>query len=270
MSRSGPKEGEWTSGDDMRGMREEAKRLLSEAKGLGGPITDKDLAGLPGPVQKYLRLVNVVGKAPVHTVRLRQVGRFRTGPDKRWFPAEAEQYFTTDPPAFLWYGRIRPAPLLSVTGKDALIGGKGRLVIKALSLIKIVDSRGPETDQSEMVRYLTETIWFPTSWLSPHIRWEEVDERTARATLNYGGTAVSADFHFEGGGLLTHLTADRYYEQGGGYSIQRWVIPVSDYRDLGGLRIPVRFKVTWELGSGAFSYFEGEVTGIDYNAAEPY
>lgn len=52
----------------------------------------------------------VVGKEPIHTVRLKQQGAMRTQPGQKWLPMVAEQSFTTTPPAYLWHGTIRLFP----------------------------------------------------------------------------------------------------------------------------------------------------------------
>ena len=51
-----------------------------------GLITDADLAPLPTPVQRYLRLAGVVGQPRVQNYRLRFRGRIRSAPDSAWMP----------------------------------------------------------------------------------------------------------------------------------------------------------------------------------------
>ena len=52
------------------------------------PITDADLARLPDPVRRYLRVSGVVGRPRVHNFRVRMHGRIRSGPDARWMPLD--------------------------------------------------------------------------------------------------------------------------------------------------------------------------------------
>lgn len=47
----------------------------------GPPITETDIAHLPPPVQRYLRLAGAVGHPRVQNVRVRMHGRIRSGPD---------------------------------------------------------------------------------------------------------------------------------------------------------------------------------------------
>jgi hypothetical protein len=48
-----------------------------------GLITEEMLEELPQAVQRYLRYSGVVGTPWIETVRLKQVGTFRTGPTGR-------------------------------------------------------------------------------------------------------------------------------------------------------------------------------------------
>jgi hypothetical protein len=64
-------------------------------------ITEAGLLSLPEQVQRYLSYAGVVGKEPIRTVRLAQHGFMRQQPGQKWMPLIAEQYYTTNPPAFL-------------------------------------------------------------------------------------------------------------------------------------------------------------------------
>jgi hypothetical protein len=48
-------------------------------------------------------------------------------------PFEAEQYFTVNPPVFLWRATFRMAPLVSVTGRDQYRAGTGSIEMRLLS-----------------------------------------------------------------------------------------------------------------------------------------
>ena len=86
-------------------------------------------------MRRYLHYARVVGKAPIRAVRLRQRGAMSMAEGSKWLPMTAEQYFTTNPPAFLLYGTLHPFPLLSVSATDLYANGHGTLRIKAMGLI---------------------------------------------------------------------------------------------------------------------------------------
>jgi hypothetical protein len=95
-------------------------------------IRDDDLEQLPAVVQRWLQYSNVVGSREPTTVRLRQDGQFQME-ERGWMPFEAEQYFTVNPPVFLWRATFRMAPLVSVTGRDQYRAGTGSIEMRLLS-----------------------------------------------------------------------------------------------------------------------------------------
>ena len=82
---------------------------------------------------------------------------------------------------------------------------------KLFSALTLVNFGGREIDQSALVRYLSEAVYFPTALLpSRTLRWEAVNDDSAKATLVHGGLCVSATFHFNARGQIVSLTtADR-------------------------------------------------------------
>ena len=70
------------------------------------------------------------------------------------------------------------------------------MFIKMLGVKTIGDVRGEEMDYSSLVRYLNEMMWFPTAFLNDNIRWEAVDQNSARVTITDGRSA-SAVMYFD-------------------------------------------------------------------------
>lgn len=64
--------------------------------------------------------------------------------------------------------------------------------IKLLSVILLGKARGPEMDQSSLVRHLGEIVWFPMAWLSNAIEWQAIDASSVRATIHEHGVSASA------------------------------------------------------------------------------
>ena len=206
----------------------------------GGVIAEEHLAGLPEPVRRYLTYAQVVGKEPIRTVRLKQRGAMPLKEGSKWLPLTAEQYFTTNPPAFLWYGTLHPLPLVSISATDTYANGHGSLLIKALSFVPIGTARGPQMDQGELLRYLGETAWFPTALLSDYIGWEAIDGRRAKATISLPGITASGVFHIDEQGRYSQFTAERYREEHKRQVLRPWTGRWDDYREIHGFRIPTK------------------------------
>ncbi|HQG47430.1 MAG TPA: hypothetical protein PLG50_17365, partial [bacterium] len=146
---------------------------------------------------------------------------------------------------------------------------RGRMVIKLASLLPIVNASGPETDQGTLLRWLGETVWFPSAALSPHIAWEAVDSLSAKATMSYGGVTASGIFTFTPDGDFSSFIADRYYYRKEGSTLEPWLVRVEEggYGELGGIRMPVRCSVTWRFKEGDFTWYKLYIDAAEYDQA---
>lgn len=85
-----------------RSIPNDGRALLQHSKQTQlGLITQAQVLSLPPLLQRYLRYAGVVDKEPIRTIRLTQRGSMRQQPGQKWMPLVAEQYYTTNPPAFL-------------------------------------------------------------------------------------------------------------------------------------------------------------------------
>ncbi|MDI6779511.1 MAG: hypothetical protein QME25_04870 [Bacteroidota bacterium] len=75
-------------------------------------VTFKMINNLPPVVQKWLVRSKIIGKEIIQTVHLKQNGEMRTKPDGSWMSVEAEQYFTTEKPGFIWLADVQAAPFI--------------------------------------------------------------------------------------------------------------------------------------------------------------
>ena len=72
------------------------------------------------------------------------------------------------------------------------MAGVGLLVAKPMGLFAVADIRGtPEVAQGELMRYLGEAAWYPSTLLpSQGVQWQAIDAQHARATISDGTTPV--------------------------------------------------------------------------------
>jgi len=169
----------------------------------------------------------------------------------------AQEYFTAGSPGFLWWGRV---PLFSAL--DSYIEGRGHLKVQLLNLITIVDEEGEDIDQAELLRWLGEAPWFPTALLpSERLSWEPLDDNSARVTFTPHSLTVGGVFYFNNRGQITSFRGRRY--RGG--KLEHWSGYYRDYREAGGMLIPFKVGVAWNLESGDLSYARFNLKKIDYN-----
>lgn len=248
-------------------VKNELKTFVSPAISEKKVVTKEMLGELPPVVQKWLERSNVIGKEIIYSVHLKQIGEMRTSPEGKWMPVEAEQWFKTERPRFIWIADVKAAPGIHLAGRDKYENGKGHMLIKLLSLIPVVDAKGKEIDQGTMVRYLGEIVWFPSAALNDYIQWEQIDLTKAKATMTYGGITALAMFKFDANGDVVSFEAKRYYDRKGGATLEDWFIQIdqNSYKEFEGIRIPARSAVIWKLKEGDFTWYRLEIADIHYN-----
>jgi hypothetical protein len=182
-----------------------------------------------------------------------------------WLPIEAEQYYSVQPPGFVWNATMRMGALPLARGRDMYLNGEGNMLIKIGSLFTVVDATGKEMDQGSLMRYLSEMIWFPSAFLGDNISFEAVDDNAAHVTLTDRGRSVTGTMYFDAEGKLTDFVAQRYAMVEGGYELRTWSTPVTEYGELAGLKLPVKGKAVWKLPEGDLEYIDVTITNIQYN-----
>jgi len=251
-----------------RRMAREINAVLADARPSNAKIiTERDLEPLPEPVRRWLRYSHVVGTILPATVRLRQDGQFQMD-GRGWMPFAAEQYFTINPPGFLWKATFRMAPLVQVTGRDQYRSGEAGIEMRVLSLIAVARKSGGGLNQGALLRFLGEVQWFPAAAFADYIAWEPVDPDAARATMTYGGISASMIFRFSVDGRLIESAALRYNDSRG--RNESWVNRNDSDQQFGGIRVPVAGEARWEYHSGPSPYIRWRITTIEHDRPDRF
>ncbi|GAA4385892.1 DUF6544 family protein [Hymenobacter koreensis] len=251
------------------------RRVRTEAQALAAAaatppaqlVLPGQLAGLPAPAQRYFTYAGVLNRPLTQAVVLRQTGRIRTRTDQPWMEMKAEQYFTVRPASFLWLASMREdgVPFLQVC--DRYVAGRGNTLVRPGALLTVADVRGPEMDQGALQRYLAEAVWFPSAYLQDNVRLEAVSDDAFSATLTDAGQQVTVTLHVDAEGKLTKVTARRYREENGRFSLANWMVQTLDYGEFAGLRVPTRLRVVWQLPAGDFEPIQLTLTELQLQPA---
>jgi hypothetical protein len=228
------------------------------------PVGPEEVQRLPPPVARWLAAAGVVGRERPRSVWLRQRARLRTEAGGKWMPCSAEQHFRIDQPGFIWSVRARMLGAIPIDGRDSYVHGHGRMLIKPLSLLTVVDAADDRVDQGTLLRFLGEMVWFPSAALEPYIRWEAVETNAARATMSFAGTTASATYEFADDGRVTRVSAQRFMGSGAEAKLTPWTIPFRAWKKLDGVVVPVEGDVIWQLDSGPFAYYDFTLTALLY------
>lgn len=233
-------------------------------------VTEADLERLPDPVRRYVQASGALGQPEVHDFRASWTGRIRAGPDDTWMEFTAEQRnFVEDPARFFLMDARRGG--LPVDVFHAFREGRATMRVRLLSLLSLVDAWGPDLDRAETVTLFNDLcLLAPGALVDKNIRWEPIDERSARGFYSVGANTVSAVLHFNAADELVDFVSDDRLAaspDGKEFVRERWSTPVSEYRSFGPLRLMSRGEGRWHPPSGDFAYFQAELLDVEMNVA---
>lgn len=218
----------------------------------------QQLKGLPDPVQRYFKHVLKEGQPYISYARITHGGQFKMGLEKPWKNIKGEQYFTTEKPGFIWKGTTS-----MFTARDMYIAGKGRLIATLFSLFNVVDGQGEHYNQGELLRWLAESIWFPTNLLpKENLKWLAINDSSAKLQFNYNGRALSYIITFNDKDEIIQMETMRYMDND---DLKTWIIKPSLYKEINNILIPTANEVIWRLRSGDFSYAKFILGKIEYD-----
>ncbi|NJN82205.1 MAG: hypothetical protein HC802_07950 [Caldilineaceae bacterium] len=227
-------------------------------------VTEAMLQGAPAPIQRYLRHAGVVGKPMVHSVRLEQEGRFRTGMGQPWMPIRAEEFYSVDPPGFIWDAKFYMAGLPILRVRDSYRDGKGEILGKIGGLVTMLQDEGEGLDQGAMLRYLQEMIWFPSAFLGDNISFTPIDDGSAQVTFTDHGKSVTGTLFIDPEGNVTNFVAERFRSDKN--ALGTWTTPMSEVGEFEGLQLPIAGKGVWLQPEGDYEYVDLTVTQLEYDA----
>lgn len=250
-------------GGQAVGNRRLAGRLDERRAALAGSPGPVDRDELPAPVRRWLdaALVDVPDRPGL--VRLEQRFDIAMG-DGRWRSGTAVHVAAVDRPGFSWSATVRMGPGLRAHVEDALVDGEGWLVARVLGVVPVVDLAGAPTSRAELLRWLAELPWTPVGALAPGLTWRQLDDHAVQVDASTGTVqgAVRLDFDPATGLPRAASAPDRPRDEGGTTVERPWRGTYAGDVVLGGLRIPPRAEVSWQLDDRWEPYFRGEVTAV--------
>ena len=221
--------------------------------------------------ERFLARAGAAGAAPAaRGVRLRQRGRIWARPGGRPLGFTAVQEIDAGRVAFRWRARVGAGPLRPLAVVDAYDAGEG-LLEGRLGGVRAFRSEGPEIALGEAMRYLAELAWVPHALrLNRALEWTELSASEAEAATATPGGRAAVRLRFDGTGDLLRASApDRPRAEGGRSVPTPWRGDFLDHGELGGLRVPRRAEVAWELPDGAFTYWRSDLTGLELVGPAP-
>jgi len=254
----------WRASTKAQMARLEAARVPTPA----GRYDAREIEDLPAPVQRYFRAVLKDGQPLIAAAEFELAGTINlSATGVQWKPFTSTQRAVTHRPGFLWNGRVSMLPGLDARVHDSYIAGVGALHAAMLGLYTMAEVHGGgEIARGELMRYFAEMAWYPTALLpSQGVRWEAVDDRSAKATLVDGPVTLTLLFRFDAAGLITSVHADaRGAGVGKDMVMLPWECSVSNYQLRDAMMVPTCGEAAWMRPEGRKPYFIGSLTSLVY------
>jgi hypothetical protein len=212
-------------------------------------------------VRRYAARALPAGAGPARRVSITQVGEMCLKPDGRWLPFRAEEEFAVERVAFAWRARFTVARVVPLRVVDRYDAGAGRLDGRLFGVLPVMSSSGPEAAEAQVLRYLAELPWVPHALVANReLVWRDVDPTALEVSAS--GATVRHEFDADGD-IVAAFAPERPRIVGREVVRTRWSGAFADYAVLGGVRIPTRAEVRWELPDGPFTYWRGTVTSLE-------
>jgi hypothetical protein len=232
-------------------------------------ITEQDIAGLPSPVQRYFRANGYVGKPHTLNMRLSWRGmKLKRSHDADWMDLSCQQFNSVASPMRIALMKGRIAGFIPFEGRDKYQEGHGSMLIKAAKVLTVGESTGSPMDTSGLVTVLSEALLAPSYALQGYMKWQPVDDRTARAELTHNGLTVSGTFHFNERDELIRFDSSDRWQDGKPPKQLPWSAQIDSYRELNGIRFPTHVSATWHEPGGDLTYVEGTLESVEFNVKD--
>ena len=231
-------------------------------------ITEDHIKNLPGPVQKYLKYVGVVGREKVQNFRAEILIDINMGAKGQSSMMVHQYDFFDSNPGRLALMQFK-ANGFPIIGFDAYINGEGSMLMKPLGLVTVNSARGKEEDNksAEAITLCDMCMIAPATLIDNRITWTTIDSLKVKAVFNDNGQVVSGILAFnQVGQLISFSTVDKYYQKDDkSYEKVRWSASAGEYKEINGHRLPTYSEAVWHFNSGDFCYGKTHINKLEYN-----
>jgi hypothetical protein len=257
----------WADRTFRKAFRERAARLRAYAGSPSdAPVTEAEFQDLPEPMARYIRFSGAVGKKRISALHLRHSGRFKTAADKPWMPIRGEYFITATKPSFAWYGRLHVAPGVHVAAVDSYGDGRGRMLVKAMSLFRIADDQSEQVSRSAFGRCVAELTMAPTFFLDrQYVRCTQTGLDQVRCTVTDARFSTDAELFINQDGSLDRVVVMRYFDRGhGAATLERFTGKSSRPRMFHGRTLSSQIDGVWNLPEGDLHYVSFELDRVEF------
>jgi hypothetical protein len=245
------------------------RRLNSLQPAAPAAFDDSMIATLPDPAQRFFRFAIAPG-TPLHTVaEISMEGEFSLGnkAEPNYMPMRAEQLLAA-PYGFVW--KVRAGDKAWFAGSDGAADGSSWSRFWLLNIVPVARA-GNNADHMRAAfgRYAAEAVFWTPAALLPgeHVRWEAIDESSARVNLTYGELEQAVDLTVDAAGRPVKVVFQRWSNANPAKTFQSQPFGgyLSDFRDFNGFRLPTRVEAGNHFETDDyFAFFKATVTDVRF------
>lgn len=246
--------------------------LASHQLSTGAVFDPAMVSGLPAPAQRFFRFAIAPG-TPLYTVaEISMHGQFSLGDKAKPndVPMRAQQILAT-PHGFVW--KVRTGGALRFSGSDGDNAGTSWSRFWLYGIVPVARA-GNNHDHARAAfgRHVAEAVfWTPAALLPGEgIRWEPVDDTTARVTVTRRGLEQAVDVFVDPDGRPGKVVFQRWSDANPGkkFQLQPFGGHLSQFRNFNGFRLPTCVEAgNWFDTDDYFPFFKAIVTSVRFPAA---
>ncbi len=257
----------WGNWQFERKFRQDVRHELDRQRSMQPElVTAADLAGLPPPVQRYLRACGVVGRPRVMNMRVEFDGEMREK-GKDFFPFHSLQYNCYDNYSRLFFmtGTMKG---VQVPGYHRYAAQQASMDIRLFGLFPVAKRSGEVMDNTETVTLFNDMcLMAPATLIDPRIRWEPLDSLSAKAIFINGPITISAILYFNAEGMLVNFVSNDRTEVNINKQIP-FSTPIHGWQEIDGRQVLKEGDGVWHYPDGAFVYGKFRLKRIAYNVSQ--
>lgn len=232
----------------------------------------KMVRDIPDAAQRYFNFSIAPGAPLVPAVELDMRGELGLGSieDPKYTPMTAYQILAP-PHGLVW--RIQVG---AVSGSDGATNSTSWTRFWLFGLIPVVRiSNDKDHHRSAFGRVVAEAaIWTPAMLLpSEHVRWEAIDESTARAIVTFGEFRQEVYLTVAQDGQPKHVVISRWSNENSSqeYRLQPFGGYLADFRQFGGYMLPTTVEGGNHIGTDEyFPFYKAKITEIRLLSPPPH
>ena len=242
--------------------------LIQEAGVVRGTYDAALVRELPEPARRYFDFMIEPG-TPLHTVvELDMVGELGLGTKaSHQYNRMSAHQLLAPPHGFVW--QVSTGPM---SGSDGALPAQSWTRFWLYKLLPIVRVSGVDHQRSAFGRTVAEAaFWVPASLLpSEHVRWEAIDDSSARVIVRYGSFEQAVDIKVGEDGAPGRVLIQRWSNENADkqFREQPFGGELAEFKAFGGYRLPTRIEGGNHFGTDEyFPFFKAEVTGVRFPGA---